>query len=127
MVNWRNQIPRTILCETTSPTTRLTLARAISKYLFPLTSPDQIDSGIKVLKSDEFHKLNPENQFQILHSDWSPGYFDKKLKTFVEILEENRIPMEAILEVAKDKPTLKDKLVHLPKLLDPSLIDFKRG
>lgn len=112
-----------ISVETSSPTTAISLARAISQRLFSTTDSDlgipknSIDSRIKVRSREDLERLQPELHFLIPSSDWSPGYLNPRLSVLLDSMEDSQISEEILLEIIHERPKARTILLHVGKAI----------
>jgi hypothetical protein len=88
-----------ILLETTSLTSGPSIARAISKKLFP--TENAIDPRIKIYAMDSFGELKKEERFPLKDSEWHPGYFTKTTLILDDLLAKEEV--RESIKAAPDK------------------------
>lgn len=103
-----------ISCQTSSATTAISLARALSQQLFCQNS---VDSRIKVQSRERLEELDSNLQLHISNSDWSPGYLDSQLCEFLKLMENFHWKEEIVLESLQNHPKVETTLVHLGKII----------
>jgi hypothetical protein len=106
-----------IYCETSSPTTAPSVARALSKKLFSNKDLNlenhSIDPRIKVKHQTTFGELNDNLRISVPLSDWYPGYFTKEFASFFDLLEKIEVNRDKFLQNLEKRPKVKTILLQL--------------
>lgn len=112
-----------ISCQTSSATTAISLARALSDRLFGRpnstlpSSSNSIDSRIKVRKRENLEVLDSDFQVSFPDSNWSSGYINHQLSRILHFLENLPMREEILFQRITESPKARIILRQLTEIM----------
>jgi hypothetical protein len=97
-----------IFCQTSAPTTAVSVYRTLSEILFPTEESDKRKRLVKVKSQESMENWPQEFSILLPDSNWSPGYFHKQLSNSFDCINNSEINLNLFNEMLKKRVKMKN-------------------